>query len=690
MSDSEIEALRKAGRYAEAANLCLQAGDPERASELYAAVWDWPNAIQTAEQAGLFALAYRHALASGDRRAIERLLGILPDHPDQALAAAAAAEVKGRVVDAARLREAAGAVEEAAALFERAGELFDAARCHESAGNYREAGKLYERRVKEDPTDGEAALRLGRILAHFGRYDHAARALQVAEQDRERKNSALRWMIACFDALKMHDAAASCLDRLRVIDPRVPLRVTEFLEEEFGDARGLAGLAKGEHATQLLAGRYRIVKPLGAGSTGRVLLAHDGFYDRDVAVKLLSVGAGAQGRDAYARFAREARVAAGLEHPNVIHVFEFNPDGPFLVMEFMAGGTLQDRLEEADRPLALDTVRHVSLAVLRGLEAVHRRGVIHRDLKPANVFFGSTGDVKIGDFGVAHLQDLGATLTGAMLGTLAYMAPEQITGSARPQAGTDLYAFGCMLHQLLTGELPFPGPDFLTQHLELVPPKISELRPVLGDRFDALLQHLLQKPIKKRPRSVEEVRRTIEEIDWRDPDENELKRLIEMERGPADKPPARPSSIPPPAAGDRYTMVEAREGGAFLARDEVLERFVVMEPCNEDRAAHLEQLANADNPYLQAVFDIDREAGRAVLESPRGDLLSQSAMRQDERAELRGQIIEALKRLHSMGLVHGDVRMGTVRVGPGRAVLLLPRMQHSATPEQDLEAASML
>lgn len=688
MSDSEIEALRKAGRYAEAANLCLQAGDAERASELYAAVWDWPNAIQTAEQAGLFALAYRHALAGGDRQAIERLLAILPDHPEQALAAAAAAEVKGRVVDAARLREAAGSIEDAARLFERAGELFDAARCHESAGNYREAGKLYERRVKEDPTDGEAALRLGRILAHFGRYDHAARALQIAEQDRERKGPALRWMIACFDALKMHDAAASCLDRLRVLDPRVPMRVSELLEEEFGDARGLAGLAKGESTSQLLAGRYRILKPLGAGTTGRVLLAHDGFYDRDVAVKLLSVGAGAQGRDAYARFAREARVAAGLEHPNVIHVFEFNPDGPFLVMELMAGGTLQDRLEEADAPLPLATVRHVSLSVLRGLEAVHRRGVIHRDLKPANVFFGSAGDVKIGDFGVAHLQDLGATLTGAMLGTLAYMAPEQITGSARPQATTDLYAFGCMLHQLLTGELPFPGPDFLTQHLELVPPKVSTLRPGLGDRFDGLLEHLLQKEMKQRPRSVEEVRRTIEEIDWHDPDENELARLIEMERGkPAE--PARPSSVPPPA-GDRYTMVEAREGGAYLARDEVLERFVIMEPCNDARVKQLEQLAAADNPYLQAVFDIDREMERAVLESPRGDPLSQAALSPTERAKVRGQVIEALKRMHGNGIVHGDVRAGTVRVGPGRAILMLPLTQHAGTPESDLEAASNL
>ena len=93
---------------------------------------------------------------------------------------------------------------------------------------------------------------------------------------------------------------------------------------------------------------------------------------------------------------------------------------------------------------------------------------------------------------------------------------------------------------------------------------------------------------------------------------------------------------------------------------------------------------------MARMFDIDREMERAVLESPRGDLLSQAALSQDERAKMRGQIIEALKRLHANGVVHGDVRMGTVRVGPGRAVLMLPLTKHDATPEADMDAASNL
>ena len=193
------------------------------------------------------------------------------------------------------------------------------------------------------------------------------------------------------------------------------------------------------------------VRPVGSSSRTT------GFYDREIAIKVLTVGAGNVGRDAYVRFAREARVAAGLNHPNIVRMFEYNPDGPFLVMEHMAGGTLEERFEELDH-VSPSVTEHVLRSVLRGLEAVHRRGVVHRDLKPANVFFGAAGDVKIGDFGVAHLADLGTTLTGAMLGTLAYMAPEQITGSQKPTASTDLYAVGVLLFRMLTGRLPFPGP----------------------------------------------------------------------------------------------------------------------------------------------------------------------------------------------------------------------------------------
>jgi serine/threonine protein kinase len=135
--------------------------------------------------------------------------------------------------------------------------------------------------------------------------------------------------------------------------------------------------------------------------------------------------------------------------------------------------------------------------VLRGLtaalRAVHQRGITHRDVKPANVFFGATGEVKLGDFGASHLADLSATLTSAMVGTLAYMAPEQVTGGGQPSAATDLYALGVVAFQMLTGTLPFAGPDFVTQHLNEAPPLVSQRAPVLGTQYDALVSALLVK-----------------------------------------------------------------------------------------------------------------------------------------------------------------------------------------------------
>ncbi len=691
--DAQVDALRAAGRYAEAAMLCLQDGDAARAAELYAAVWDWPNAVRIAEEAEMFALAYEYALAGNDRDAMFRLLSVLPNHPEQALRAASVAEGKGRVIDAARLREAAGEVEEAAALFERAGELFEAARCLENSGDYRKAGILYERRVREDPTDGEAALRLGRILAHFGRFDHAARALQKAEDDPERKVAALELLVACFDALKMNEAAAGCLDRLRAQDRSLPIRVPDFLQETFGNPRGIAGLAKGEKKSQLLAARYRILRSLGAGGTGRVLLAHDGFYDREVAVKVLTVGRGAQGRDAYVRFAKEARVAAGLDHANVVRVFEFNPDGPFLVMEYMPGGTLGDRIEDAAHALPLAIVRHVTTSILRGLEAVHRRGVIHRDLKPANVFFGATGDVKIGDFGVAHLQDLGATLTGAMLGTLAYMAPEQITGSERPKAPTDLYAFGVILYQLLTGQLPFPGPDFVTQHLQDTPRRPTRIRTHLDRGFDDLIAALLEKQIVDRPQSVEEVRQMLDALDWTDPDENVLEQLVQDAglKSPAAEPAREslPPSIPPPA-GDRFAVTETLDDGTQLATDGVLGRMVRLRGLAPDEVAFFQALSSADGPFLQAIFDIDPELERIVLEHPKGEPMTRALLDEGMRGVARAQVGEALKILHARGVTHGDIRASNVVVAAGRAVLLLPLAPAPVAPEQDFAALDAL
>lgn len=663
--EARIEALVREGRHADAAELLAATGEYARAAELYAAVWRWDEAIAVTEQAALFDLAYGHALEAGDRAAGGRLLARLEERPEQAMRAAMHAEQKGQLLDAARLREAAGETEAAAALYERAGELRLAAHVRLALGHTREAGVLFERRLKEDPGDAESALELGRILAQFGRWDHAVRALQRAAESPEHELAALKLLVACFAAMGMAEAAGSRLDALRVLEPTLPLTVPAFLRQTYGDERGIAALA-GE-SERMLGGRYRIVRGLGAGATGRVLLARDAFHERDVAVKVLDVGGGSAGRDAFVRFAREARVAAGISHPNVVRVFEFNPDGPFLVMEYMVGGTLEERLVGPDdTPHAYPPPQTWLLAksVLSALEAVHRRGVVHRDLKPANIFFGEASNIKLGDFGVAHLTDLGATLTGALVGTLAYMSPEQITGEANPGAAADLYSFGVILFRCLTGRLPFEGPDFVAQHLDVTPPRVSDVAPWLGEAFDAPIAKLLTKDPGARFASADELLGALEPLPW-----------SALESVPAPRLPAKASSEPPPApTEDRYRVIGPLASGVTLAEDELLERKVELVAL--DGAAlegglteRLRAFARADGPYLQAVYEVDEDRGRAVLEHPSGEPFDRIAGHDPRRTTAAQHIREALKQLHAERVVHGAVDPAHVVVGRARACL---------------------
>ncbi len=670
IDEQHIATLRREGRYAEAAAICEAHGDSKRAAELYAAVWEFDRAVAICEAAGLLEEAYVHATQSPRAELAQRVVERLLSAPPQALRAAAHADGRARLAEAARLYEAGGDLDAAAERFERAGELFEAGRCHELAGRQRDAGRLYERRLKEAPEDSESALRLGRLLAQLGRYEHAVRALQLAMKDGAKRGGALRIAVACFAAAGMQDAAARCLDELVRDDPALPITVREFLRESFGDERGL----KIADRDALIGGRYRVVKPLGAGASGRVVLAHDAFYEKPVAIKVLSASGGAAGRDAHVRFAKEARIAQGIEHPNVVRAIEWNPDGPFLVMEYMSGGTLEDRLGkiEGKAPLALGatTTRHVASSILRALSFVHTRGVVHRDLKPANVFFGPTGEVKVGDFGVAHLAELGVTMTGAMLGTLAYMSPEQITGSATPDASTDLYALGVIVYRLLTGVLPFEGPDFVAQHLTVTPSAPSAHAAPLA-RFDALIAAMLAKDPKERPRSAEDVLAAIGSIPF-ERLENELAPATQQRISDRPKPGSEvdPASTPPPSA--RFVPTGETASGAAIARDEVLLRRVRIEPCDELRRARLRALARADSPFLQAVLDLDDT--QAVLEHPTGRPL-RSLLEEGvaiDRARIAREIAAAVAKLRATHLVHGAVDADHVVVGEGRAVLLLP------------------
>jgi serine/threonine protein kinase len=257
--------------------------------------------------------------------------------------------------------------------------------------------------------------------------------------------------------------------------------------------------------TRVLVGRYVLGEVLGSGGMATVWWARDEVLGRDVAVKVLRPQFAAD-PDFLARFEREARHAARLSHPHLVTVFDCGVDGqmPFIVMELVAGPTLRQVLDEVGWLPAGEAVR-IAAAVCEALEVAHAAGVVHRDIKPANIVLADGGEVKVLDFGIARADDgRGATRTQAVLGTAAYLSPEQASGQqAGPQS--DLYALGCVLFEMLTGTPPFSadttvGLAYQQVHDDPGPP--SARRPGLPGRLDQITARLLAKDPAGRPASA--------------------------------------------------------------------------------------------------------------------------------------------------------------------------------------------
>jgi len=211
------------------------------------------------------------------------------------------------------------------------------------------------------------------------------------------------------------------------------------------------------HTATLLAGRYVLDEPIGAGGYCEVWRATDTVLTRQVAVKLLHPGYASQG-EALARFKAEARHAGGLSHENVARVYDFGEptDGQsYLVMELVDGPSLADVL--ARGPLGVRPTMDMVAQVAAGLQAAHAAGLIHRDVKPANILFTSEGSVRITDFGIAYaVGSAPVTSTGMVMGTPGYIAPERVSG-AQGGSASDLYGLGIVAYECLTGSQPFRG-----------------------------------------------------------------------------------------------------------------------------------------------------------------------------------------------------------------------------------------
>jgi serine/threonine protein kinase len=273
-------------------------------------------------------------------------------------------------------------------------------------------------------------------------------------------------------------------------------------------------------------GPYEILSPLGAGGMGEVYRARDSRLGREVALKILPVGYSAD-PDRLRRFEQEARATAALNHPNILAVFDVGRQegSPYIVSELLEGESLRTRLHAG--PLPMRKAVEYALQIIRGLAAAHDRGIFHRDLKPENIFITRDGHAKILDFGLAKLTlpepgtaaGLSATLDsatgrGALLGTVGYMSPEQVRG-ATIDARSDLFSFGVMLYEMLSGRRAFRGEttaDTISAILKEDPPELTATGRDVPPILERIVQHCMEKDPAVRFQSARDIAFNLESL----------------------------------------------------------------------------------------------------------------------------------------------------------------------------------
>ena len=336
---------------------------------------------------------------------------------------------------------------------------------------------------------------------------------------------------------------------------------------------------------QVLGGQYQIEYEIGHGGFGTVYRAKQLAVDRDVAVKVLELPLGLR-REHHAmlvaRFRREAQATSALKHPNTVTLIDFGEDETgvlYLVLELLEGLDLKS-LNMGQAPLASTRAAHIATQICGSLSDAHARGIVHRDLKPANVFIsdfqGAEDFAKVLDFGIARMLDPGEagemteiTMEGMRIGTPRYMPPEQLRGEAVGPA-TDLYALGCIIHEMLTGAPVFGGPGTVQNaisHAHDAPPRVNvpSLTPDQQDHWNGVLARLLAKRVGNRLQTAEETVRLLQPLLMAEPGPVPEQDTLSMaDLSIVEAPLTVPPPVPPPSAPQLPPGAEQTDLGPIL------------------------------------------------------------------------------------------------------------------------------
>jgi len=553
------ECFVRAGALKEAAEIYRNVQEFDKAYELYKEIGDYENAARTIQLTGDIITAARHYEVVG----IYDKAAALYEQIGEFSMAAKCYGKASNFVKAAELYEKLGDSILAADFYERAGNYKLAGILYNKVNQTEQAITNLEKYYADYKEDKDILFELGKLYLYKDKVDDAIKMFQQLIDDEGYRKESLKNLGECFLQKKLFDVAIDryfeCLgdekkvskgnldiyyglgctyefagryqeakDTLNKIlaidyyyrDVRDRLKRVEEFSEIYSDASARPNKTMRMESSKQLRDlniqtrkRYQIIRKLGEGGMGVVYLAVDQRLNRQVAWKILPSHL-ASNKEFQQRLLREARAAAQLNNPHIIAIYDIGAEQNecYISMEYIDGITLRKVLFE-EKQLPIKKVFVYGMQIAEALSAAHKAGIIHRDVKPENIMITTEDEkIKMMDFGLARLgDDVQLTREGCVVGSVRYMAPEQIKALELDHR-TDIYAFGVILFEMLAGRTPFVGDNILAQHIHKDPPKVTEFRSDVSDDLNELILKCLMKKKEERPESCTEIFKVLKDF----------------------------------------------------------------------------------------------------------------------------------------------------------------------------------